>query len=63
MSQVYLCSNGDVRLTNNGIVLQGQTEGRLELCVGGEWGRVCLGGWGYEETSVVCRQLGFKLEG
>ena len=63
MSQDFLCADGDIRLTNNGTILKGQSQGRLEICVGGEWGRVCFGGWGYEEDALVCRQLGFRVEG
>ncbi|XP_019852771.1 PREDICTED: scavenger receptor cysteine-rich type 1 protein M160-like [Amphimedon queenslandica] len=63
VSQTFLCADGDVRLTKNGMILEGQSQGRLEICVGGEWGRVCIGGWGYEEAALVCRQLGFRVEG
>uniref|UniRef100_A0A1X7SHE3 SRCR domain-containing protein n=1 Tax=Amphimedon queenslandica TaxID=400682 RepID=A0A1X7SHE3_AMPQE len=52
VSQTFLCADGDVRLTKNGMILEGQSQGRLEICVGGEWGRVCIGGWGYEEAAL-----------
>jgi len=34
--------------------------GRLDLWVGGEWRPVCEGGWGREEATVACRQLGYE---
>ena len=37
----------------------------MEICVGGFWGTVCdmYSGWGREEATVVCRQLGMKTLG
>lgn len=34
--------------------------GRLDLWVGEEWRPVCEGGWGREEATVACRQLGYE---
>ena len=36
-------------------------EGRVEVCVNGEWWTVCRSsGWGEQESKVVCRQLGYN---
>ena len=50
---------GDVRLVGG----SNFTEGRVEVCYNNTWGTVCDNGFGVEDATVVCRQLGFSDEG
>ena len=48
------CSTeGEVRLEDGAAA----NEGRVEICLGGEWGAVCDDDWGASDARVVCRQL------
>ena len=45
--------------------MDGETtiEGRVEVCVGGQWGTICTDLWTSEDTDVVCGQLGLRSSG
>ena len=35
------------------------SNGRLEICYGGEWGTICDDNFGIDEANIACNQLGF----
>ena len=49
------CTAGDIRLADG----PSELEGRVEVCLGGEWGTICSDHWNSSDASVVCKQLGF----
>ena len=53
------CRDGDVRLRGG----RHYREGRVEVCRNQQWGRVCDDEWDKNESTVVCRQLGFSEKG
>lgn len=57
--EVDRCSTGDIRLAAGGSV----TEGRVEVCLGGQWGTMCDDSWDDNGAAVVCNQLGHTSSG
>ena len=39
------------------------TQGRVELCMGGRWNSVCGDQWGNSESYIVCSELGLVPSG
>ena len=53
------CLHGDIRLEDGPT----KFEGRVEVCMDGEWNTVCNDFWGHNEGLVVCGQLGYAASG
>ena len=49
------CSDGFLRLRSGTSALNG----RVELCLNNAWGTICDRGFGTDDATVICRQLGF----
>ena len=50
--------------TDGQVRLDGPTanEGRVEICLDGDWGTICDHHWGSSEARIVCQQLGLPAE-
>ena len=54
-----ICTYGDVRLVNG----TNSYEGRVEVCIGDQWGTVCDSQWDATDATTVCKQLGLSYTG
>ena len=58
-STVDNCTDGSMRLVGG----KSPNEGRVEICLNGQWGTVCDDSWGSVDAQVACRQLGYQSTG
>ena len=50
------CDEGELRLVGGRF----SSEGRVEICLGNQYGTICDDGWDADDARVVCRQLGYN---
>ena len=53
------CTIGSIRLRSGSTSMNG----RVEVCLNGDWGTVCHDQWSTVDANVACRQLGFSGSG
>ena len=57
------CIPGEARLVNGSVNTSTTLDGRLEVCLDGEWGTLCGDYWIEVDSRVVCNQLGYSKYG
>ena len=57
--KIVNCTEGEARLVNG----PSTNKGRVEICIDRSWATVCRRGFGYEESRVICGQLGYQRYG
>ena len=58
LTREFNCCDGDIKLLDGSIL----NEGRVEVCLSGQWKTVC-DSWSDSEVRVVCKQLGYSQQG
>ena len=53
------CNDGDLRLVGS----QWSYEGTIEVCFDKIWGLISDSAWSQQDAEVVCRQLGYQIQG
>ena len=53
------CEDGDVKLIGG----SSESEGTVQICFDNQWGLISESGWSQNDAQVVCRELGFLVEG
>ena len=53
------CEDGDVQLVGGTT----KNEGTVEVCFDNLWGLIEEAGWTDKDAEVVCKQLGYEVEG
>ena len=53
------CADYDVRLVDGATA----NEGKVQMCINGVWGIVCLNSLYIFDIGVICYQLGYQREG
>ena len=53
------CTDGQILLLNGSTPM----EGRVEMCYNNTYGSICDDKWDVLDARVVCRKLGYSVEG